>query len=134
MKNILLAAAVTVAVTATTFAHPPSDIIVKFDGNLVSIETMHQVKDPKDHYIDEIKVSAGDKKFVHQDHWLQWTPQSQKAVFFIPELVPGMKISVFAECNKFGDLTKEFTVPEASSTTTPAQVQKSTTTAVPVKK
>lgn len=91
------------------FAHPPSAIDIKANGAAVEITVEHAVSDPADHYIREIKVSAGRKEMIRQEFVLQ-TGNVQKAVYLIPSIKPGNLLKVEAFCSKFGKRDREIVV------------------------
>ncbi len=99
-------------VSGFLLSHPPSDIKVDFDLENKSIKIVipHQVKNPKDHYIYELKITLNNKKIVEQYTKQQFDNNNQKFVYVIPELKEGDEIFIFAECNKFGKLNKKFVV------------------------
>lgn len=103
MLNFLL-------ISKILLSHPPSDIKVDFDleNRLVKVVVPHKVKNPNDHYIYELKVTINNKKIIEQYTKQQFDNNDQKFFYIIPELKEGDEISIFAECNKFGKLTKKF--------------------------
>jgi hypothetical protein len=120
MKKRLIVSAAFFAFAAGLTAHPASDIL--FSANVkageVKLEVMHQVKDKADHYIYEIELKVNGKKAIRQDAGTQTSDKSQSVTYVIPGLKAGDKVEVYADCNKTGDLRKEFTVAE-----TPAPVK-----------
>ena len=115
MKRIILSSVVLAAFTAVLVAHPPTDIVMTPDvkAMTVKVEIVHQVKDPAEHYIYEIELKVNGKKAIRQDAKAQTSDKSQSVVYVIPGLKAGDKVEVYADCNKTGDLKKEFTVQDA---------------------
>lgn len=102
------------AFSSVLMAHPASDIIFTPDTKTgeVRLDIMHQVKDAADHYIYEIELKVNGKKAIRQDARTQTSDKSQSVVYVIPGLKAGDKVEVYADCNKTGDLKKEFTVAD----------------------
>ena len=109
MKNIFCSAALVLSVSGFAFAHPPQDIQIKASGNRIDVRVLHNVTDPSSHYIEEIKVSVNNKTAVKQSYSLQEYKDAQPASYIIPGLKKGDKITVSAECSKYGDLKKTVT-------------------------
>ena len=93
----------------SVLAHPPTGIGIKINGTHVEIAVTHAVKDPADHYIKHITVTLNGKIVVEQDFGLQ-TGNVQNALYNLPGLKVGDKLSVRADCSKGGSLTEEKSV------------------------
>jgi hypothetical protein len=105
-------------------ATPPTDIIFTFDtaNSIVKADIVHPTENPKEHFIYMIQVSVNGKKLIKQEATEQATADVQKVMYFIPGLKAGDKVSIDADCNKYGDITKEAVAPEAQAA--PAAVKK----------
>jgi len=93
-------------------AHPPKDIKLAFDqkSKVLSVKAIHDVKDPTSHYIKEVKVYLNDKEIISQEMSSQTDKQSQVVRYVIIDAKPGSILKVEADCNRFGDKTKELKV------------------------
>jgi len=112
MKKIMLLAFV--FLPCLVFSHPPSDIVISYDllKSEVSVVIEHSVKNPKEHYIYEIEVFVNDKKVIRQDTTAQINNKEQSLLYIIPGLKNGDKITVWAECNKGGEIKKSLVLKE----------------------
>jgi len=99
----------------SALATPPTDIIITFDtaNSIVKADIEHPTENPKEHFIYNIEVSVNGKKLIKQEATEQVNADIQKVMYLIPGLKAGDKVSVYAECNKYGDMTKEAVVPQA---------------------
>ncbi len=115
MKRILLALIFMLSVLAAAVATPPSDIIITFDlsKSMVFADIIHETKAPKDHYIYMVQVNINGKKAIKQEMTEQLNSALQKVAYIIPGLKAGDKVSVDADCNKYGDLTVEAVAKDA---------------------
>ena len=102
------APAVTLA-ASTAFAHPPSDILVKFTGTKVDVTVKHAVLDPKTHYVKYIQIMINGKKITDRKFTSQTDVKAQLASFDLPSLKTGDKVTIEADCSMYGDLDKELT-------------------------
>ena len=111
MKKLLLAVMFVLFYTSAALAHPPTAIQVKaIDATQIEVTVLHGTKNPDAHHIKEIVVSLNGGKIIVQDFSTQQTNEAQKAVYNLPELIkdPKAAITVYAVCNKGGDMTKKF--------------------------
>jgi desulfoferrodoxin (superoxide reductase-like protein) len=92
------------------FAHPPSNIDISTNEDTVQVTVTHNVNDPHTHYIKTIELSLNGKKIIEQSFSFQYDKNFQKATYFLPALKKGDVLSVDADCNQFGDLSKKYTV------------------------
>ena len=92
------------------FAHPPTNIDISTNESTVQIVVAHDVKDTKTHYIKRIELSLNGEKIITQAFATQFDKDIQKAVYFLPALKAGDQITVDADCNIYGDLSKTYTV------------------------
>jgi desulfoferrodoxin (superoxide reductase-like protein) len=96
------------------FAHSPSDIQISFDkaSKILTINVMHNVEDPTDHYIRQIKVSLNVQNVITQNFSSQTDTNGQKASYIFIDAAPGDQIMVTAICNLGGFLDKTLEVQE----------------------
>lgn len=110
MKNVIAVACSLVVLSISgVYAHPPSALNIKVDGEKVTINSLHAVSSPEVHFISEIAIWVNDTKTVTQK-FIRQNGESQVVSYDIPGIKKGDKIKVRSVCNKFGDLTKEVTV------------------------
>lgn len=114
MKKTILAVVVTAVFAALVIAHPPTEISLTSNlaDKTVKISVAHQVKDAVEHYIYEVELKVNGKKAIRQDAKTQTSGKGQDVIYVIPGLKAGDKIEVYADCNKTGDLKKEFVIAE----------------------
>jgi hypothetical protein len=116
MKRTFLLLAFLIYTVSPAAANPPTDIIATFDlaKSMVYADIMHDTKHPKEHFIYLVQVSVNGKKLIRQELTEQVTPDMQKVAYLIPGLKAGDKVSFDADCNKYGDMQKEFIVKDAA--------------------
>lgn len=113
-KAFLWATLIILLPCASAMAHPPSSIDIAFDPDTqaVNVTVNHDVKDTKTHYIKEIDVSVNGKPLLTDKYTFQDNNKTQPAVYELPDLAPGDKVSVKASCSISGMNTAELTVPK----------------------
>ncbi len=96
------------------YGHPPKDIIIQFDNTtkILKCKIIHQTKDPKKHYIDDVKVFLNNKVIIKQEFKQQTTNEEQEVIYAVVDANVNDKISVGADCNMFGSLKKEINVKQ----------------------
>jgi hypothetical protein len=111
MKKLLFVVLFVLFYAGVALAHPPSNIKVKaIDATQIEVTVLHGTGNPDAHHIEEVVVSLAGKKIISQNFSTQQTNEAQITVYNIPELVknPKAAIKVYADCNKGGDMTREF--------------------------
>jgi hypothetical protein len=114
MKKLFLGSVFVLAMGLNSAATPPSDILFSFDvpTHMVRVDILHETRNPKEHFIYNIVVSVNGKKAITQTTTEQTSAEKQSLAWVIPGLKAGDKVSVDADCNKYGDLTKEAIVKD----------------------
>jgi desulfoferrodoxin (superoxide reductase-like protein) len=112
MKKIALFLCGLLALSATAFAHPPSDIKIQFDPATKTLTAVikHRVSNPSTHYINKIDIGLNGKEVKMLPFKQQETPTSQTLSFVIPEAKKGDTLSVEGYCNLSGRLEKEIKI------------------------
>ena len=89
-------------------AHPPQDILLKFDSvtNTLSVLILHEVKNPKEHFIKKIEVKLNGSSIIVQKISRQDTENTQTVAYIISDANPGDVIALEAECNISGKMEK----------------------------
>jgi hypothetical protein len=95
--------------TATVYAHPPSDIKVTFDPKtkILSALIIHDVSNPATHFIKKVDVSLNGKEIVEQAISRQDNPNSQAVSYLIPDFKEGDRLAVEGYCSISGKLEKQ---------------------------
>jgi len=108
----LFAVSILLFVFLCTFAHAPSRIDVQFDDAMqnISISVEHSVPMPAVHYIDLITIKVNGNEIIKQNFTNQLNKIEQKAVYFLPNLRDGDKISVTAYCNISGKSSVDYII------------------------
>lgn len=114
MKKLFLGSVFVMAMCLNSAATPPSDILFYFDlpAHMVRVDILHETRNSKDHFIYNIVVSVNGKKTITQTTTEQTSAEKQSLAWVIPGLKAGDKVSVDADCNKYGDMTKEAVVKD----------------------
>jgi len=114
MKRIigLLVLCCFVLTYSLAYAHPPSDIIISYDAKtkILKAVIMHNVANPQKHYIKKVDVGLNGKEIIEHSISRQDNFTSQTVSYFIPDALPGDKISVEGYCSISGKLEKEIQV------------------------
>ena len=114
MRNLTMAAFVFLFLVSCSvaFAHPPSDIIFKYDGKnkILSVGVAHSVKDPQKHFIKEIDIKVNGKEWIKQKFINQANKNAQAASYAQVSLKKGDVIEVLADCNESGKLKNTFKI------------------------
>ncbi len=108
VKSFIFFIAGFMMLTATACAHPPSKIVLSFDKEKSSLDAVvyHDVKNPENHFIEEIVVSVNGKEVLKKEFTRQDNKDTQPFVTVLKDVAPGDTISVEAECNVFGKMTQ----------------------------
>lgn len=107
-------------------AHPPYAVEANYDGisGILTLDIFHSVKDPRDHFVYNVRVLQGKDKLLEQSFYEQLNDQKQILKIYLPRMDRGTKLSVKAYCNKYGEFEETVEVPVLGYTdVTPAQVQ-----------
>jgi hypothetical protein len=106
MKSRIIMLLVIFIVTLQTagFAHAPKKILVDYnlDDSVVKITILHPTPRQIKHRIGRLIIELNDQEVVVQKFLKQKWPESQEAVFVIPSLKTGDKLTVVAHCSVFG--------------------------------
>jgi len=96
-------------VPGIVFAHPPSDIKIKYDpaGKMLEALIEHAVSNPQGHYIKKVDVSLNGKEILSQELSRQDNNQTQTVKYLIPDAKAGDTLAVEAYCSISGKLEKE---------------------------
>lgn len=97
---------------ATTYAHPPSDIMITFDANtkILKAVIMHNTSNPASHYIKKVDLGLNGKKIIEHTISKQDNNESQTVSYLISDLKDGDLLSVEGYCSISGKLLKEIIV------------------------
>lgn len=108
---LILAAAILAVFLAASagFSHPPAtlDLAYSAEDGVLTISIAHSVGNVSTHYIKSVNVTVDGRKAADLYYVSQSEKNGEKIVVTIGLLEKGSKISVIAECNKFGKLDKE---------------------------
>jgi desulfoferrodoxin (superoxide reductase-like protein) len=112
MKKIIIFLIVSYFICSVAYAHPPSDIRLTYNLNtkILTAVIMHNVKDPKKHFIHKVDVGFNGKEIINHAIGQQDNFISQTVSYLIPEAKAGDTLSVEGYCNLTGSLTKEIKV------------------------
>jgi len=114
MKQKVLAVLVSLGLFYVTnvYAHPPSDINIKFDPNtkIISAIITHNVANVANHYIAKVDVGLNAKEVISQEISRQDNTDNQTVSYLIPDAKKGDVLSVEAYCSISGKLKKEITI------------------------
>lgn len=97
---------------ALAFAHPPNDIIFKYDkkSKIFSVGVAHSVKNPAKHFIKEIDIKVNRKEWISQKFTSQANSEVQAASYAQADLKKGDVVEVLAVCSEKGELKKTFKI------------------------
>lgn len=98
-----------IAVSSAAYAHPPSDIIITFypASKILKAVIMHNVSDPKKHFINQVDITLNGVQVIEQRISRQDNNFSQTLTYLIPDAKLGDILSVEAHCSISGALKKE---------------------------
>ncbi|MBN1383504.1 MAG: hypothetical protein JW983_01310 [Elusimicrobia bacterium] len=110
MKKFLVLMLGLFFLTGQVYAHPPSDLKIEYDINtkILSVEIIHNVKNPERHFVRDIKVYLNGKIIVTQFFKSQGDKKIQKCIYTVIDAKPGDEIKIEAECNFVGKKNKVF--------------------------
>lgn len=110
MKTVLIALAVMLLFAPNAFCHAPSKIDLTRLGTEINVTVIHEVNDPRGHFVKHIAITVNGTKMIDQNFTMQTDDEMQQTKYIIPSLMANDKVEIEAECNQFGELKKEFTV------------------------
>ncbi|MCX5668543.1 MAG: hypothetical protein NTX89_00250 [Candidatus Omnitrophica bacterium] len=95
--------------SAVAYAHPPSDIKITFDPKtkILNAVIIHDVSNPRAHYIKKVDVALNGKKIIEQSISVQDNFDSQTVSYLIPDAKVGDVFSVEGYCSISGKLEKQ---------------------------
>lgn len=110
MKKIAAVTLLCLAITQNAFCHPPTEIDMTRLGTQITVTVLHDVLDPKIHYVKRIGIDINGKKTIEQNFIMQTDDNMQQVMYIIPSLARGDKLEIKAECNQFDELMKDIVV------------------------
>ena len=95
-------------------AHSPSDIKVQFlsEENLLKLEIIHSVSNAQKHFVKEINIKLNDEDIIWQKLNQQNDKNSLQLQYYIIDASIGDKLTISADCNKFGKETIEYKIKD----------------------
>jgi desulfoferrodoxin (superoxide reductase-like protein) len=99
---------------APAYAHPPQDISITYHPStkiLVAV-IVHNVNDPKKHYIKKVDIGLNGKEIIQQEISIQDNNSTQTVTYMVPEAKAGDRVSVEAYCSISGKLEKEIKITD----------------------
>jgi hypothetical protein len=91
-------------------ADPPKKVNLSVKNNKLNIEVVHPVKNPGDHYIDQIVVTINGKEFKTLKYTKQSSEKGETVLLDIPNAKAGDVIEVKARCNEFGNKSNKIKI------------------------
>ncbi|MFH1416098.1 MAG: hypothetical protein ABIH89_08475 [Elusimicrobiota bacterium] len=113
IKKIVLVLLVMIfAAGGYSYSHPPSKMTFSYDTDtkVLIVIMNHEVKNPKEHYIEDVSVYLDDRLIAEQSFGSQIYVEKQVAVYLVVDANLGNTIKVRADCNKGGSYTGEYIV------------------------
>lgn len=97
---------------AAIAAHPASKVEFRFDKRLsqLTIEFEHKVKNPEEHFINELQVELNDSLIVDQRLLRQDTDITSELIYKIAGAKVGDKFTVKTTCNKGGKKSASYKI------------------------
>ena len=91
------------------YAHPPSDIKITFnpETKILNAVIIHDVSNPRTHYIKKVDVSVNGKEVIQQSISAQDNFNNQTVSYLIPDAKSGDVFSVEGYCSISGKLEKQ---------------------------
>lgn len=108
IQKIMLVSFCLLAV-ALLSAHPANKLKVSYtqDTQILNVSFLHEVSDPDDHYIKEIKVFLNGDEIIKQKLTSQESSVGGEFSYRIVNLEAGDKLNVTTLCNKGGKNSEE---------------------------
>lgn len=114
MKKViaLIITGLFIAVSSTVYAHPPLDIVITYNTITKTLQAVivHQVDNPKAHFIKKVDVALNGQKIIEHKISKQDNSASQAVLYLIPDAKDGDLISVEAYCSVSGQLKRQIKV------------------------
>ncbi len=107
MRRLVLSLVVLAVAASAASAHPPSSVEAKVEGEALKLAVRHPVGDPKDHYVSSVRVLLGDKVLFEGTFKEQSSREAQEILVPLKEVSRPAKLTVEANCNKWGSLKRE---------------------------
>lgn len=94
------------------FAHPAKDTLLSFDNKTatLNVSILHDSRDNKKHFIDDIDVSVNGKVVIKQSFKSQADNKKQDVSYVLIDVKPGDEIAVKSECNLGGIFEKKIII------------------------
>ncbi|WP_423218558.1 hypothetical protein [Thermanaerovibrio acidaminovorans] len=83
-------------------AHPPAEVLLDYDGSVLTVTARHQVSDPAKHYVSRISVFIGGKLVEQREYKSQGDGSKEVDQFQIGSIPKGSEIKVTAVCSIMG--------------------------------
>lgn len=100
------------AFAASLAAHPASNIALNYDAKtqLLTVSFEHSVKNPADHFINNVTIKIGGKEVISQTLSSQEMASGGSLVYKLHRLAPGTQIEAVSNCNKMGKKSAKLTL------------------------
>ena len=113
MKKIIFLAGI-ILFPVLLMAHPASEIklTVNNENKNLEVTVIHDSKDIRKHFIDQISVYLNGEKIIAQVMLSQENSEKQTALYHIADAKSGDLIQVEAKCSIFGKKKSELKIEE----------------------
>lgn len=91
-------------------ADPPKKINLTVKNNKLTADIVHPVKNPGDHYIDQVIITINGKEYKTLKYTKQTSEKGETVVIDIPATKAGDVIEVKARCNEFGNKSNKLKI------------------------
>lgn len=111
-KGLMVLLSVSMLIPAVLFAHPAKDTVLSFDAKTktLKVSVLHDSRDNKKHFIEEVIVSINGKVMIKQNFNSQTSNTNQDAVYILNDAKPADEIAVKSECNLGGVFEKKLAI------------------------
>lgn len=110
MKKTILLTILFVLFAFLAKADPPKKVNLSFKNNKLNIDVVHAVKNPGDHYVDQIVITINGKEYKTLKYTKQSSEKGETVVVDIPTAKAGDVIEVKARCNEFGSKSNKIKI------------------------
>lgn len=103
MKKSILLVLMLVLFAFIVKADPPKKVNLSVKNNKLTVDVVHPVKNPADHYIDLLVITINGKEYKSLKYTKQSSGKGELVTIDIPVTKAGDVIEVKARCNEFGN-------------------------------
>ncbi|MFO8061300.1 MAG: hypothetical protein R6U31_00055 [bacterium] len=97
------------------WSHSPSSFSIDYQDNILTVESIHSVKNPGKHFIEKLTIHLNGEPVIVQEFKAQSDSDKQQALYRIEGLAAEDKLKITAYCSISGKRVIDWSIPQEDS-------------------